>query len=194
MRGLVTNEGKMNYCQEIIDLENNRHLREAAALSYGIWKETASNQDLLNSALELWYVLFNDVKLGLDIPCDDELYGYWDEVSSALKSCRDKDPELLFYSGYMMMIGFYLFAETVDEVEEDHISDFGVLLMEKAYNLDPSDPVFALQHIRNEYEDKDMKKCSSESDKIMGKHRQDIQARFSGGGMINDYFSAIFLD
>ena len=184
----------MDYCKEIIELENKGELREAGILSYEIWRSDRSQKNLLNAALEIWYILFHDEMLGLDIPPNDVLYDCWTDVLSEINSKLDGDAELMFYSGYMMMIGFYLFDGAAYGVSVEDIPDYGISLMEKAFKTDPNDAVFAIQHIRNEYENEDYAFCLSECRKTAEMHSSDIRARFSGGGMINDYFLDIFLD
>lgn len=181
----------MDYSQEIIGLENANLYKEAALRSYEIWEGSNTLKSLLCAALEMWLVIIYDHRFGLSLLNDNEIMERWRIITKELQKSWDSDSELMFYSGYMMHVSFYLFNDLFDDPEGDCTSNNGLLMMDKAYQQDPSDPVYLIQHIRNHSKRIGMerRRCN----KVYLSNKTEIDLRFSGGGMVNEYFRHIFV-
>lgn len=181
----------MEYSNAIIELEDSRNYKEAIRCAYDLWNNDKNNDTLLCASLELWLLIFCDNELGADLVTDNDVMALWDRISAELAAKWNTDTKLMFFSGYMLKVGFYLFVDVFADQNVDDIISFGKSLMENAYHSEPNDPVYMIQHIRNQspkYEDSffDCRKISSE-------RKNEISMMFDGGGIVNEYFRRIYL-
>ena len=181
----------MEYSNEIIELENARNYKEAIRCAYDLWNNDKNNDTLLCASLELWLLIFCDRRLGADIAADNDIMILWDRISAELSAKWNNDTKLMFFSGYMLKVGYYLFVDFFAAQDVDRIISFGKSLMENAYHSEPNNPVYMIQHIRNQ--DPKYENSVSECRKISSERKDEIIMMFAGGGIVNEYFRSIYL-
>ncbi len=191
MHGLYGEEKTMRYNKEIVRLEQNKQYKGAAKLAFEAWEADNTNEALLSAALEIWYVIFNDYYLGVELSNDRDMLYIWNRIVPELNNKMSEDTEIMFYFGYMIKVGFYMFIKFFNEPDVDKLISRGISFMEKAYDAEPENPIYRIQHLRDVFDGDE--EAFYEVQRISKEYEDDIRRNYQGEGMLNAYFRSIYL-
>jgi hypothetical protein len=168
------------YWPEADQLEAEGHWNRARDYMLAEWKaEPHSKKKLIRLSFLCWYVL-------VEWQCLDLSDLDYDEYINLLRELTDfglvhfhEDAEFLWVFGYMSSLFAYCFGE-YEEWEQK-----GLAMLERAFELEPNDPVTTMLFLGSKARDTGKQKAYEEACQDAA---VTLSARFKGNGEMQQYF------
>lgn len=166
---------------ELDNLENKERWNEAKSLLIKNWRQNPNDlKGMIRLGFFCWYVLVEEVPLGIKEVDLDELEGVLNEVTHYGLAHFMTNEDFLWCFGYMISLFPYYFGDY------EYWEEKGISMLKHAYELCPDEPVYTYSYLGSIHNTDEKRKVACDQVQAV------LKDRFHGEGLLSEYFKSVW--